>query len=1016
MARIPTDELERLKREISLERLVEAKGIKLERHGQDLIGLCPFHDDKSPSLVVSPKSNLWHCLGACQAGGSVIDWVMKAEGVSFRHAVEMLRNDSPSLAAKLPATRIGRPPEDGRSHVKKSTVRHLEPAFASEADAQTALQRAIAYYHETLKESPEALAYLEKRGLESSELIEQFRLGFCDRSLCYRLPQKNRKVGADLRSTLQSAGILRESGHEHFRGSLVVPVFDAGGQVVEVYGRKINDNLRTGTPKHLYLPGPHRGVWNIEALEASKEIILCEALIDAMTFWCAGFRNVTSAYGIEGFCQDHLEAFERHGTERVLIAYDRDDAGDKAAEKLSRKLGERGIDCFRIQFPKGMDANAYALHVAPASRSLGVAIRAAVWMGTGKAPKVTTAMPESSAVETSPASSVPEPEPSTSELGAAPAGPAASVETQSPLAADSASLPASPLPPAPRVDVDAEVKDQEVVLCFGDRRWRVRGLAKNMSYDLLRVNLLCSQGERFHVDTFDLYSARHRASYLKHAAEELQVEEDVLKRELGRVLLKLEDLQDQQIKAALSPKDEVPEMSEAEREEALALLRDPNLLERILEDFDRCGVVGEETNKLCGYLAAVSRKLAKPLAVIIQSTSAAGKSALMDAVLAFVPSEDSVKYSAMTGQSLFYMGETSLQHKVLAIVEEEGAERASYALKLLQSEGEITIASTGKDPATGRHVTQEYHTEGPVGILLTTTAIDVDEELLNRTLVLTVNECREQTRAIHRQQRSSRKLEGLLARQEREVVTKRHQNAQRLLRPLPVVNPFVDALTFPDARTRTRRDHEKYLTLIDTLALLHQHQRPKCTARHQGRVVEYIEVTAQDIALANRLAEEVLGRSLDELPPQTRRMLEALQSQVESACAEQKLEWAEYRFTRRQVREATGCSLTQVRVHLERLVALEYVAVHRGRSGQRFVYELLHTASVPDRLELIDIAAVDSGTTPTWPGVTGGDGSGAARSNAAGSQEKSATWRPDGASTSTGKKTARRSLPLVAEG
>jgi DNA primase len=98
MARIPEEEIERLKSRISLGRLAEARGVKLKKHGADLIGLCPFHDDRSPSLVISPEKNLWHCLGACQAGGTVIDWVMRAEGVSFRHAAELLRADLPSLA------------------------------------------------------------------------------------------------------------------------------------------------------------------------------------------------------------------------------------------------------------------------------------------------------------------------------------------------------------------------------------------------------------------------------------------------------------------------------------------------------------------------------------------------------------------------------------------------------------------------------------------------------------------------------------------------------------------------------------------------------------------------------------------------------------------------------------------------------------------------------------------------------------------------------------------------------
>jgi DNA primase len=104
---------------------------------------------------------------------------------------------------------------------------------------------------------------------------------------------------------LQRLGVYRESGHEHFNGSLVVPVFNLAGDVLEMYGRKITPNLREGTPNHLYLPGEHRGVWNEESLIASKDVILCEALIDALTFWCAGFRNVTASYGTNGFTADH---------------------------------------------------------------------------------------------------------------------------------------------------------------------------------------------------------------------------------------------------------------------------------------------------------------------------------------------------------------------------------------------------------------------------------------------------------------------------------------------------------------------------------------------------------------------------------------------------------------------------------------------------------------------------------------------------------------------------------------
>ena len=156
MARIPEDEVERLKREVSVQRLAEARGIKLHRHGADLLGLCPFHDDRNPSLVITPAKNLWHCLGACNEGGTVIDWVMKANGISFRHAVELLREDHLPLAA-API-----------QPVKHGTVRKLPPPVARDADDRELLLQVVSYYSETLKQSPEAMRYLESRGLQSA--------------------------------------------------------------------------------------------------------------------------------------------------------------------------------------------------------------------------------------------------------------------------------------------------------------------------------------------------------------------------------------------------------------------------------------------------------------------------------------------------------------------------------------------------------------------------------------------------------------------------------------------------------------------------------------------------------------------------------------------------------------------------------------------------------------------------------------------------------------------------------
>ncbi len=304
-------------------------------------------------------------------------------------------------------------------------------------------------------------------------------------------------------------------------------------------------------------------------------------------------------------------------------------------------------------------------------------------------------------------------------------------------------------------DVMLETKGDEIHLSFGGlRRYRIRGMEKNHSSQQLKVNILAARDELVHLDTLDLYKARSRTSFIKATASELYVDADVIKRDMGTMLLQLESLQLDRIEAATQSHKPV-ELSAAEKRSAMKLLKDPKLIDRILEDLDVCGLAGEETNKLVCYLACVSRRLDHPLAILIQSGSSAGKTTLMDAVLSLVPEEEQVRYSAMTGQSLYYMGSGHLKHKILAIAEEEGVAQASYALKLLQSDGKLTIAAAGKNAGSGRQSTETYTVQGPVMMFLTTTSEHPDAELQNRCLTLRVNESSDQTAEIHNRQRAS---------------------------------------------------------------------------------------------------------------------------------------------------------------------------------------------------------------------------------------------------------------------
>jgi len=802
----------------------------------------------------------------------------------------------------------------------------------------------VEFYAKTLQLCQEPQEYLRRRQI-SGEAVDYFKIGYSNRTLGLILPQKNRKAGAALRGQLQRLGIIRSNGREHFRGSIVIPIIN--DQVVKtIYGKKLSAKLRPGTPKHLYVPENAPGIFNLEAINVCEELVVCKSVFDALTFWSAGYRNVTCCYGLTPVPSDLLQTIFESTVGRVLIAFPNSDEGRHFSDLVAKLLIEKGIDCYRIDLPKESDVNDVAIKHGP--EYLGDLIRKASWAGKGKKyirdnqqdsqelKQAGTENESLSVLQSTLSDNIGEPTSTIVDQG--PDEPSTPLKENHP--ATETLLPATVLPPLAE-NIDAEINGQEIYITLRDCHYRIKGLGRNTNTECLSINLLVRSSDGLFVDTLDLYSAKQRTQFIQQAKNELGVEEGLLKQDLGRILLKLDILQAEFLRQPESGKSINIELSNKERTEALALLRSPRLLERILNDFEQCGVVGERTNKLVGYLAALSRKLDKPLAIIIQSTSAAGKTALMDAVLSFVPEEDRYQYSALTSRSLFYMGHLNLAHKILAISEEEGASNATLALKLLQSEGELTIAATGKDHR-GKLATQEHKVEGPIMLFSTTTAVDVNEELLNRCIILTVDEDRQQTQAIQAWQRFEETLEGLLASQHRQDILHVHQNAQRLIKPLRVVNPYATQLTFLSDKTRTRRDHQKYLTLIRSITLLHQYQREIKTTYYFGEEIEYIEVTLDDIAMANQLAHEVLGRSLDQVPHQTRRLLLLIEAMVSDHCASTDLSRAEYRFTRRDIREYSQWGETQLKVHLRRLEAMEYLLIHQGGRGKQIVYELLY--------------------------------------------------------------------------
>ncbi|NQT11583.1 MAG: toprim domain-containing protein [Planctomycetes bacterium] len=947
-------ELEKLKRNVSILHVCAAHGIELKGHGTgDYVGRCPFHEEDEPSFIVTPSKNLFHCMG-CDAGGSVIDLVMKLDGLTFREAVDKLMTSNGLISRGADAASASASAA-ARLKKQKDDTPAVSPARAAQL-----LERVAAIYEKNLPESPEALEYLKRRGLDNTEQLTAHRAGYANGRLHEILPQSGKVL-----DELKALGVLSKSGHEssggglpreHFAGCVVFPVTDVDGNIVTLYGRHVGDGLK----RHVFLPKRHTGLWNAPVLKTYPEIIAVESVLDALSVEAAGFPNVVAIQGTNGLHDGDIADMLRFGVGRVILMLDGDKAGAEACEKIERRIKTHPAFA-------DLSTEASAKEEAPAGKPdldagatpVGVALRIlpddhdpnSFLVAFGKEKLSELILCERGVL------------PETFGERASPEGKADALRDEgqtepSPLACSELGRGASS--PAQMLDGDGAF----TVSC-GARHYRLMGLDKGQRK--LKVTVRVEHAGRLHVDTLDLYSARSRRNLEQDLCRLFssgggpcgEATPEIIEADITKLVKRCEAVR---VTAEADPAA-APVLTAKEKDEAAAFGKRPDLLDAILADYETCGLVGEEPNKLLGYLAAVSRKMPEPLSILILSSSGAGKTALQDAACGFVPPEDLVKLTSLSGKALFYKDRMSLKHKVLALEEGAGAEDASYAIRNLISAGELVVEAAMKDPTTGRITTMTNRVEGPTAVLMTTTNPEIDPETKSRFIVTSADESREQTRAILSFQRRREGLDGLFTSRAAEDTLKRHHNFQRLLRPLSIVNPIHETLSYADDRLQGRRDQPKYLALIRAVAFLRQLQKPVRQAQgrpirtdgRNGESVEYIEVDAEDVTLANRLAHEILGHSLDELSRPSRNLLLELEKMVrerlgdpEDKDEDQGGSLHRVSFTRREIREFTGWSNYRVHIHLKELVEFEYVSVETDRVNNTYRYRLLYDGQGKD--------------------------------------------------------------------
>lgn len=670
--------------------------------------------------------------------------------------------------------------------------------------------------------------------------------------------------------------LFNDRGNERFYLRVVVPIFDEHGQPVGLYGRSVQPDAEVS---HLYLAGEHRGVWNGAAAAAySDELIVTEAILDGLAIFQAGKKNVVACYGAGGWTPHHDALVQKHGVRKLVYAFDNDEAGERAARELAQTQDGRGIRCHRIKWPDGVkDAcDHFAYH------------RASDFKGT--------------------------PETFASLLSAAPRF-------------------GFVRPSGARLTL-AERTEGGALFQNGTVNYRV----KELGGAGLRIVLTARKEEDSslaHIDNIDLYGARSRKGFAHAAAARLEVEPQKIEEDLLALLESLETLQEQT--ALESSPAKAPAMTEEEKDEALALLRAPDLLARIASDLELAGYVGEARNKKLAYLIGTSRRLSKPLSAIFRAQSGVGKSFLMECVAELMPPEDVHYFSRLTPQALYYLEPDALTHKLLIVDERDGSEESEYPIRTLQTRRVLKLAVPIKDPSTGKIKTAVLEIHGPIAYMESTTDQRINPENANRCFELYLDEGEAQTLAIFAAQRRARTLEGWKHERQRAAVLRVHHNAQRLLRPLKVIIPFVDLIDFPAAWLRGRRDNDRFLSLIEGIAFLHQHQR---TVASDGDA-EYIVAALEDYAAAYDLAHQVFADSADDLVKPVRDFLVLVEAVIAGEGLKHKARVEEVWFTRRMIREATRLPDHMIKRHMREIEDLEYVQVQRAPSGGSFRYRLL---------------------------------------------------------------------------
>ena len=443
--------------------------------------------------------------------------------------------------------------------------------------------------------------------------------------------------------------------------------------------------------------------------------------------------------------------------------------------------------------------------------------------------------------------------------------------------------------------------------------------------DRLRVTVRATYDNIIIRHNVDLYNDNQLTVLVRKCAERFEMSSSFMYPVVGELVNLLEDYRIKEINAEKeNSKPKKKELSPDEVKAASALLKTPKLLEKVNDLIGNSGVIGEENNRLLMYIIFTSRLMSNPLHIISMGASGTGKSHLQETVAELIPEEDRMSITDLSESSFYYFKSGELSHKLILIEDLDGAESALYPLRELQSKK--TITKTFVEKTRQGMKTTSRTVNGPVCVAGCTTREKIYEDNSNRSFLIYIDQSEEQDQKIMDYQRalSAGDVDGAVQEQSQNLL----KNAQRILKPIKVINPFAKFLKLPQSVFKPRRTNAHYLHFIEAVTFLHQAQRKTKVNEQTGE--EYIETTLEDIEYSNQLLKDILLKKSDRLTPACRAFFEQLKAYLNQE--DQLL------FKNIDVRLGLGLSRSQQKRYMSELLNEFHIQIKGGDRKTGFTY------------------------------------------------------------------------------